>query len=246
MAAPTVYGAISAITAELSGSGIPKAHLNRDDDYRYRSIDDLLDRLAPLLAKHRLCVLPNVLERHVTERLGDNLQLLMGVTLRVSFTLISAEDGSRHKVKAYGEALDAGDKATAKAMSAAYKSAMLQTFCIPVGTGDDPDAASHRLIARTHVPEPVQGWDQWTCDILDIVGVCESEQAIDTVQNRNRELLKAISRERAELYAELGTRFTERREYLRGRAKEAAAKPKRARSAKGSRRADTSGDPAHG
>ena len=27
-----------------------KTHLNQADDYKYRSIDDLLDRLAPLLA----------------------------------------------------------------------------------------------------------------------------------------------------------------------------------------------------
>ena len=60
--------------------------------------------------------------------------------------LISVEDGSSHKVEAYGEALDGGDKATAKAMSAAYKSAMVQTFCIPVcesrGCGSLPATGS--------------------------------------------------------------------------------------------------------
>jgi ERF superfamily len=201
MAAPSVYGAITAVTAELATTGIPKNRFNAVDEYRYRSIDDVLNRLAPLLAKHRLCVLPSVRERQATERLGDNLQLLINVALHVSFALVSAEDGSSHCVEAYGEALDAGDKATAKAMSAAYKSAMLQTFCIPVGADEDADAASHRLVAKTHVPEPVQGWDQWSRDIADIVGVCESEQAIDTVQERHRELLKALSRERPELYA---------------------------------------------
>ena len=83
---------------------------------------------------------------------------------------MSADDGSRHSVEAFGEALDGGDKGTAKAMSAAYKSAMVQTFCIPVAENDDADAASHRLAAaRTHAPEPVQGWAQWMRDIGDIV-----------------------------------------------------------------------------
>jgi hypothetical protein len=233
MAAPSVYAAITAVTAELASAGIPKSRFNAVDEYSYRSIDDLLNRLAPLLAKHRLCVLPSVRERQATERLGDNLQLLINVALHVSFTLVSAEDGSSHRVEAYGEALDAGDKATAKAMSAAYKSAMLQTFCIPVGADEDADAASHRLLAKTHLPEPVQGWDQWFRDIADIVGVCESEQAIDTVQDRHRELLKAIARERPELYAELGVSFSERRRALHERTKarpSETTKTKRARS----------------
>jgi hypothetical protein len=177
-------------------------------------------------------VLPRVSERQTTERLGDNLQLLINVILRVSFTLVSAEDGSSHKVEAYGEAFDAGDKATAKAMSAAYKSAMLQTFCIPVGDTEDADAASHKIAAKTHVPEPVQGWEQWARDIADIVSVCESEQAIDAVQDRNRELLKAISRERAQLYADLGESFSERRRIIRNRTTASPAKPKRGKPAK--------------
>jgi len=216
MAAPTVYAAINAITAELAGSPIPKTRFNEVDEYRYRSIDDVLNRLAPLLAKHRLCVLPRVLERQVIERRGDE-QLLVDVALKVAFSFVSADDGSSHLIEAYGEALDAGDKGTAKAMSAAYKSAMIQAFCIPVGDLEDADAISHRLASRTHVPEPVQGWEQWARDIHDIVAVCESEQAIDTVQERNRELLKAISRERSELYNELGRHLTERRDLLRSR-----------------------------
>ena len=38
--------------------------------------------------------------------------------------------------------------------------------------------------------------------------MCESEQAIYTVQQRNRELLKAIAREQPQLYAELGQAFS--------------------------------------
>ena len=63
MAAPSVYGAINAITAEFATAGIAKSHTNVVEQYQYRSIDDVLNRLAPLLATHRLCVLPRVLER---------------------------------------------------------------------------------------------------------------------------------------------------------------------------------------
>ena len=186
MSVPAVYAAINAVAADLALTGIAKSRVNHVDDYKYRSIDDVLDRLAPLLPKHRLCVLPRVVEREVTERADEMQRLLLNVVLRVAFTLTSVDDGSSHIVEVYGEALDGGDKATAKAMSAAYKSAVVQTFCIPVSGSEDPDRTGHRLTARIHEPEPVQGWQQWCADIEDIIRVCESEQAIATVQESNR------------------------------------------------------------
>jgi len=214
MSAPSVYAAINAVTAELATNGIAKSRSNEVDDYKYRSIDDVLDRLAPLLAKHKLCALPRALERTVTERIDEQNHPLLHVALRVEFTLTSVEDGTSHTVEAYGEALDGGDKATAKAMSAAYKAAMVQTFCIPVSGAEDADRTSHRLRPKTHSPEPLQGWPQWCLDIEDIVGLCESEAAISTVQERNRDLLKALAREQPQLYAELGQAFVSRREVL--------------------------------
>lgn len=218
MAAPSVYAAINAVSAELSQLGIAKTHVNEADDYRYRSIDDLLDRLAPLLARHRLCVLPRALERTEVERQDEGQRVQFHVALKVAFTLISVDDGTSHVVEAYGEALDVSDKATAKAMSAAYKSAVIQTFCIPLAGSEDPDRSSPKVTVRTHTAEPVQGWEQWARDIEDIVCVCESPQAIGLVQQRNRELLTAISRERQDLYRQLGECFAARREVLRERA----------------------------
>lgn len=214
MSAPCVYSAVVAITAELASHGIAKSHANEAEGYKYRSIDDLLDRLAPLLARHRLCVFPRALERQVARVADGKGRLLSHVSLRVSFLLTSGEDGSHHSIEAFGEALDGGDKATAKALSAAYKSAMILTFCIPVSGEDDSDHPSHRLIARVHEAEPVQGWEQWYSDIIDIIDVCESELAIATVQERNRELLKSMSREQPELYRQLGAAFQGRRSLL--------------------------------
>ena len=227
MSAPSVYAAINAITAELATSGIAKTRTNEVDDYQYRSIDDVLDRLAPLLATHKLCILPHALERSVIERCDEQGRLLLHVALRVAFTLTSVEDGSSHVVEAYGEALDGGDKATAKAMSAAYKAAMVQTFCIPLCGAEDADRTSHSIVRRTHSPEPIQGWRQWSLDIEDMVSVCESEQAISTVQERNRDLLKALAREQPQLYAELGQAFVSRREALTSPRPTSAKKPSR-------------------
>jgi hypothetical protein len=214
MSAPNVYAAINAVAAELAKQGIAKRHINEADDYKYRSIDDVLDRLSPLFAENQLCVFPRVLDRTVTERRDDARHLLLHVALRVRYTLVSAEDGSSHRIIVFGEALDASDKATARAMSAAYKSGMIQTFCIPIVGTEDPDRSGAKLSATIHEPEPVQGWEQWCRDIEDIIAVCESEQAITLVQEGNRQLLEALNRERQDLYRQLGECFGSRREAL--------------------------------
>ena len=56
-----VYRAINAVTAPLAEGGIPKSRTNPIELYQYRSIDRLLNRLAPLVAEHRLCILPRVI-----------------------------------------------------------------------------------------------------------------------------------------------------------------------------------------
>ena len=61
----------------------------------------------------------------------------VNVLLRVAFDLVSVEDGSVHTVEAYGEALDEGDKGTAKAMSAAYMSNGVQKGP-PIGVQQGP------------------------------------------------------------------------------------------------------------
>ena len=212
--APHVYRAIHAISAALSKVGIAKTHTNLRDQYSYRSIDDVLAKLAPLLVKNRLCILPRVLSRRTCDRLSEANTVLVSVELLVRYDLVSSRDGSRHTVKAFGEAVDPSDKANAKAMSAAYKSAMLQLFCIPVSGLEEADGASHRLVKRIIATEPVQGWQTWSEDIIEIVAGCETQQALDLMRSRQARLLTAISRERADLYAQIGAAFARRSQEL--------------------------------
>jgi hypothetical protein len=197
-----VYCAINAVTAAFARQGIAKDRVNLAENYPYRSIDDLLIRLSPLLAEHRLCVLPRVLERSASERQGLAGELLLSVSVRVAYDLVSAEDGSVHTIESYGEALDGGDKGTAKAMQSAYKYAMLQAFAVPVSGSEDADAKSPRLKAPDLPCEPVQGWQQWCDDIAEMIAACESGEAIARVQDTHRITLAALQRERAELYAQ--------------------------------------------
>ena len=142
-AVPHVYEAIAQTMARLSKDGIGKDRRNEQQGYSFRGIDDVYNALAPILSDLGLCILPQVKSREVVERASSNGRTLFYVSVDVDFTFVSAKDGSSHVVSMYGEAMDSGDKATNKAMSAAYKYACLQTFCIPTEGDNDADATTH-------------------------------------------------------------------------------------------------------
>ena len=141
-----VYEKIAAVTAELSKVGISKDSKNQSQGYAFRGIDAVYGALSPLLSKHGLCILPRVTDRQVIERQNRQGTALFYVTLTVEFDFVAAEDGSKHTVVTIGEAMDSGDKASNKAMSAAYKYAAFQAFCIPT-EADDADAHTHEVAA---------------------------------------------------------------------------------------------------
>lgn len=143
-----VYKAIASVMGDLAKSGIAKGQTNTFDKYQFRGIDDVYNALAPLLAKHGLLVLPRVTERQVIERESQKGGALFYVTIKAEFDFVAAEDGSKHTICAYGEAMDRGDKGTNKAMTAAYKYACFEAFCIPTEGSDDADAESHEVKAR--------------------------------------------------------------------------------------------------
>jgi len=210
---PRVYSAIAAVVGELSSTGIAKRHVNPRDLYEYRSIDDLYHCLSPLLAKHRLCILPRILKRSVHERRDEHGGPIRAVAVKAAFDIVSAEDGTCHAIESFGEALDASDKATAKAITAAYKQAMFQVFCIPTGERDDAEALSLRL-GPEHIVEPVEGWTQWGKALLDNIASCESRDAVDLVQITNRDLLRALAMHDVALYGKVGEAIRMRRRDL--------------------------------
>lgn len=145
---PRVYSAICAVMAGIGKEGIAKGRKNTQQGYAFRGIDDVYNALSGLLASAKLVILPRVLSRNVTERETKNGGVLFYVTLEVAFDFVSAEDGSIHTSVASGEAMDSGDKATNKAMSAAYKYACMQVFCIPTEGNPDADQETHEVAPR--------------------------------------------------------------------------------------------------
>jgi hypothetical protein len=143
-----VYEAIAKITAEMAKEGISKDRRNQQQGYSFRGIDDVYNALSPMLADHKLCILPRIMSRDLVERQNRNGGVLFYVTVEAEFDFVSAEDGSKHTIRTFGEAMDSADKATNKAMSAAYKYAAMQAFCIPTEGDNDADATTHDVAPR--------------------------------------------------------------------------------------------------
>lgn len=141
-----VLKAINAVQAALvMQGGIGKDRKNQAQGYSFRGIDDMYNTLSPVLAKAGLVILPAYSDRQVVEREGRNGGALFYVTLRGDFTFRSTADQSEVKVSTYGEAMDSGDKATNKAMSAALKYALMQTFTIPTEGDNDSENQTHEV-----------------------------------------------------------------------------------------------------
>ena len=138
-----VYKAINAIQADLAKTGISKD--KRGPGFNFRGIDDVYQALAPLLASHHLCILPRMISRVCDERQSKSGGALFYVTVEAEFDFVSSSDGSKHTIRTFGEAMDSSDKATNKAMSAAYKYAAFMSFAIPTEGDNDADATGHEV-----------------------------------------------------------------------------------------------------
>lgn len=150
-----VYQVITKVQAAIvEAGGIGKDHKNQQQGYKFRGIDDVYNTLAPLLAKHGLVIVPRMIRRECVERQTLKGGALFSVTVEAEFDFVASEDASKVTARTFGEAMDSGDKATNKAMSAAYKYACFQTFAIPTDTDNDGDEVTHAVRhSPTGVPE---------------------------------------------------------------------------------------------
>ena len=174
-----VYATIARVTGKLAKDGIAKARRNKDQNFAFRGIDDVYNVLSRILSDEGLNILPRVLSRVVAERPTRNGGVMNNVVVEVEFDFVCAEDGSRHTVKTFGEAMDTADKATNKAMSAAMKYACLMAFQIPTEGDNDADASTPEVLAQPEGPADETGAIELirsAVDIKDLVRIGKSIQ----------------------------------------------------------------------
>lgn len=135
-----IYQAIPAVMEEINAVG--KNKKNQQQGFMYRGIDDVMNAINPALVKHRVFVVPELLEQTREERQTSRGGNLIYSICKIRFRFY-AEDGSYVDAVNVGEGMDSGDKATNKAMAVAFKYACFQVFCIPTEEMKDPDGECH-------------------------------------------------------------------------------------------------------
>lgn len=131
---------------ELAALGVGRNSRNTMQNYMFRSADDVMDTVTPILAKNNVIMRPvfEVVRHEVKERptqKGMSYVTSCYVKLTLSFydALDDSENSCIEEVVAYAEANDTGDKCIMKAQTSAYKYALIFGLGIPVTGTADPD-----------------------------------------------------------------------------------------------------------
>lgn len=124
-------------------SHISKGDLKVNGQYTFVSHDAVAAKVHPMLVKHGICVVPTVL---------DYTQDANRTSVKLSVNFINADDPQEvFNVQYFGYGIDNGDKGPGKAISYAFKYALLKTFCLE--TGDDPDQDANARYETPPCPE---------------------------------------------------------------------------------------------
>lgn len=142
-----IYKKMSQVMSEIGS--VQKDQKNVAQGFKFRGIDQFVNALYPALTKHGVFMTPRAVS--YTQTLNDVVRSSgkSGTDKHVSIQMeyeFFAEDGSSVVVGPVpAEGLDSGDKATNKALSAALKYALIQTFSIPTEDMAEADLESPEL-----------------------------------------------------------------------------------------------------
>lgn len=160
---------------------VAKKERNSSQNFNFRGIDAVINAVGPAFRNHGILVLPAVMKNDYTQvEVGKNRTSMGHARIEVEFTFV-AGDGSACSAIVPAEAMDSGDKATAKAMSVALRTALLQVLALPTDE-PDPDASTYERAVVAKVSD-----EQFTALAEKLESVNSVEQ-LDAVAGSLREL----------------------------------------------------------
>lgn len=180
-----IYESIAAIQADVDFIGKDKQTTGQTS-YKYRGVDQVLNTLHPLFAKHKVFAVPEVLEvlnrEWKTTKTGNSV---VYQTAKVKYTFY-AEDGSSVSATVLGEAMDSGDKASNKCMSVAFKYACFQILSIPTEeTAADPDDETEAFAKpATQAAQKKEPVPEITLEAVAAAGIQDPQGAIDWLEGK--------------------------------------------------------------
>lgn len=139
-----IYAALAKVMGTVGVVG--KAKKNVQQGYQFRGIDDVVAHVQQVMADCGVICVPRVVERERENVPTKSGGVMASVRLMVEHTFY-AKDGSSVVCTTLGEAMDSGDKASNKAMSAALKYALTETLLIPTYEADRDTEESSPVMA---------------------------------------------------------------------------------------------------
>lgn len=172
----SIYEAISRCMEEIGAVG--KDAVNKQQGFKYRGIDAVMNAINPALVKNHVFIVPEVLDQQRQERTTNKGAVLIYSICRIKYTFY-AEDGSFIEAVTVGEGMDSGDKATNKAMAIAFKYACFQVFCIPTEEMKDPDEETPDPVKPQFTPATPEQLHKINEFVDAYAEMCENAKAVD-------------------------------------------------------------------
>jgi hypothetical protein len=137
---PSIQEALAAAKAAVGA--VKKTGRNTQQNYNFRGIDAVVNAASPELNKAGVIVMPMLQSiEYDTVEVGQKRTPMAHVRVRVIYRF-HGPAGDYLDAEVPGESMDSGDKATPKAMSVAYRIALLQALNLPTDDAD-PDSQSY-------------------------------------------------------------------------------------------------------
>lgn len=178
--APAIYAALSAVMVDVQA--VAKSDRNDHQKFMFRGIDSVVNAVGPALRKHSVVVAPSVVSVDYETVLTTTGKPTLACRVVVDYTFY-AVDGSSMTTRVAAEAADSGDKATPKAMSVAFRIALLQALTLPT---DEPDP-DHDVYERTAERRPTEAQ------------IASAREWIGSLDAYDQEGLRALWREHGDL-----------------------------------------------
>lgn len=183
---PTVIEALSAVMAEVQAIG--KGDTNKEQGYNFRGIDAVINAVGPVFRKHGVIAVPVKCQANYRDVLTSREKRSRECTVAVTYRFYGPA-GDFIDCEVPGESMDFGDKGAPKAMSVAYRIALLQTLCIP--THDpEPDSESFER-AATQPAVATQAQEITAADFADEIQAAVQQVTINDIAVRVKTSLDA-------------------------------------------------------
>jgi ERF superfamily len=179
---PAIHATLAAVKAAIGAVG--KDSRNQKQGFDFRGVDAVVNAAAPHLNAHGVVVTPMVQSvDYATIEAGNN-RTPMGHVRVVVMYRFTGPAGDHLDAVVPAEAMDSGDKATAKAMSVAYRIALLQTLNLPT-CDPDPDSQSYERSPRAvELARPVSTDADWFDELVAAAALFETADEGRTLWRR--------------------------------------------------------------